>query len=446
VADVRVGERRYALNGTPTANGTSFDVSLKTVPLPPGGAKTSTVTFRLCTSADCSTVYPSSTKTFTVNLDVRLRDWATFQRNAAHDGYVPASYDTADFRNIWNFDSRPAVPTEIAARRGTIFVNVGFDRSPRTVAIDSANGDILWTHALASDTYGSPPSYTNGRVAVMTGVLTIAPAIPTPRAVPLQILSADDGTALGTIDYISDFPFTGAPTPIGDNIYFQAGLASKQTLAFDLAGESQLWERITSEVTGESPAADDSYVYFFGGENLFVLSRDTGAIASTISNPYFDNFTGGYAGAPILGAGRIFTFAHARGPQQPLPLAAFSLSSPTALWRTAGDYVGHPALRDDTLFAIRANSAVIDMISTADGSVTGSIDLGSSAAPLTSNVIVTGSHLFVASDSATYAIDLKQTTHPVVWSVPKGGALAITPDNILVISAIDGLVAYELAP
>ncbi len=62
-----------------------------------------------------------------------------------------------------------------------------------------------------------------------------------------------------------------------------------------------------------------------------------------------------------------------------------------------------------------------------------------------SNVIVTGSHLFVASDTTTFAVDLQQSTYPVVWSAPKGGALAITPDNLLVVSAQDGLAAFRLA-
>lgn len=98
------------------------------------------------------------------------------------------------------------------------------------------------------------------------------------------------------------------------------------------------------------------------------------------------------------------------------------------------------------MFASRADSAIIDLINTADGSVRASIDIGNGRGPLINNVIVTGSHLFVASETATYAVDLRQSTYPVVWSAPKGGALAITPDNVLTISASDGIVAYRLAP
>ncbi len=203
---MQIGSRRYALNGTPTANGNSFDVSLKTVPLPPGGATTTTVTFRLCTTASCSTVYPGSTQTFTVNLDVRLKDWATFQRDAAHTGYVAVNYNTADFTNAWSLAST-SPPTEIAARRGSIFVNVRQpDGNLFTRALDPANGNILWTYDLGAINYFSGPSYANGRVASMAMNISSG-------SIPMQIISADDGSALGVISYASQFSNGGVPTP-----------------------------------------------------------------------------------------------------------------------------------------------------------------------------------------------------------------------------------------
>ncbi|MBV9931565.1 MAG: PQQ-binding-like beta-propeller repeat protein [Alphaproteobacteria bacterium] len=448
VASVQVDSRRYVLDGTPTANGNSFNVSLKTVPLPPGGATASTVTFRLCTDASCTTVYPGSTQTFTVNLDVRLKDWATFQRDAAHTGYVAVNYTSADFASAWTLPA--TAPSEIAARRGSIFVNfrqTGGDLVTR--ALDPANGNARWTYDLGTNNYSSGPSYVNGRVASMAMNLSSG-------TLPMPIISADAGTAVGVISYASQFSNGGVPTPVGDNLYFQAGYYGDVVYAANAATANPIWTRDTTQPgegyvqEGASVAADQNYVYFFGGGNLFALARDTGAIAYKIRNPYFTEFGlsyfGSYRGAPILGSnGRIFTFSDNRVATTPLPLLAFSLSSAAPLWRTSATYVGHPALRDETLFAIRANSAIVDLINTADGTVRGSIDLGSANAPLVSNVIVTGSHLFVASDTTTYAVDLQQPNFPVVWSAPKGGALAITPDNLLTVSARDGLFAYRLA-
>lgn len=451
VADVQVAGKRIEVNGAPTLSGTSFNVPLRAASLLPGGTSTNTVTFRLCTSTACSTVYPGSTQTLTVNLDVRLKDWATFQRDAGHTGYVAANYVTSEFgtASAWNFSTAPYAPSEIAARRGSIFVNLRQSTGNLlTRAVNPATGATLWSYDLGRNNYSSGPSYSNGRVVSMAMDLSSG-------SVPMQIINADSGAAAGTTSYASQFSSGGVPTPVGDNLYFQAGYFGNVVYAANTASGGSLWARDTTQPSegyvheGESVAVDDNYVYYFGGGNLFALNRNGGTIAHKIRNPYFTSFGisyhGSYRGAPILGRnGRIITFTDNRGPQSPLALMAFSLSSTTPVWRSAATYLGHPALRDDTLFAIRSDGRTIDMINAGTGTVSGSIDLGSSRGSLVSNIIVTGSHLFVASATATYAIDLQQSTYPVVWTAAQGGALAITPDNMLVISAGTGVYAYKL--
>ena len=127
-----------------------------------------------------------------------------------------------------------------------------------------------------------------------------------------------------------------------------------------------------------------------------------------------------------------------------MPLMAFSLSSTTPLWRTSAAYTGHPALRDGKLYAIRGGTAIIDAIDVTNGTVLGSTDLGADKGQLGGNIVITGSHLFVSNGTATYALDLQQTGFPIVWTAPQGGALAITPDNQLIVSASGGLFAYKL--
>lgn len=453
VADVQMGSRRIELNGTPVASGTSFNVPLRLAPLPPGGTSANTVTFRLCTSSACSTVYPGSTQTFTVNLDVRMKDWATFQRDAGHTGYVAANYTASEFgtASAWSISSAsPNSPSEIAARRGRVFFNLRESTGNLvTRAVNSVSGAALWSYDHGRNyNHFSGPSYSNGRVVSMV--------MNTPStSVPMQIINADSGAALGVASYGSQFSNGGVPTPVGDNLYFQAGYFGDVVYAANAASGGQLWARDTMQPLegnvseGESVAVDENHVYFFSGGNLFALNRNSGTIAYKIRNPYFRGFglgfRGVYRGAPILGRnGRIITFVNDRIPQYADALIAFSLSSATPLWRSAATYLGQPALRDDTLFAIRADGRTIDMINMIDGTVSGSIDLGSSRGSLVSNIVVTGSHLFVASDTATYAIDLQQSTYPVVWTAAQGGTLAITPDSMLVISASNGVYAYKL--
>lgn len=103
-----------------------------------------------------------------------------------------------------------------------------------------------------------------------------------------------------------------------------------------------------------------------------------------------------------------------------------------------------PSFKDGKLYAIRSNSAVVDVIDVTDGSITASIPMTSGDDSLTSNVVLTEGHMFVATNNTTYAIDLKKGGYPVVWSAPQGGSLAITPDNQLIIASTTGLYAYSL--
>ncbi len=458
VADVTIGSKRYVLDAPPTASGTSFPVALKLPPFSPGGQEASTVTFRLCTSADCATVYPGSTASFAVSLDVRLKDWGTFQRDAAHTGYVAVKYKTTDFTTAWSmtdYSSAGYIPTPIAARRGRVFVNIQTQNAsgnPRTLAINSLSGTQDWAFDTTQG-YVSPPSYANGRLIHAARNLTIF------GTVSMYVLGADGGNRQRELPIAGRFAADGTPMALDDNVYYATegyyagGQDGNVIYSYDAATGARQWlgqpfpsgSGIVRE--GESVAADGKFVYFFSAGSLFALSRTTGAIVHAIQNPFVSS--GGpnsYYGGPILdGTGRVFTFSDYRAKGQVLPLVAFSINSDSVLWHSSRSYAGEPALRDGKLYAIRANSAVVDIIDTTNGSVTASIDLGADKGILTSNVVVTGSHLFVASDTTTYAVDLEQSGNPTVWSAPHGGPLAITPDNLLVVSASGGIYAYRLA-
>ena len=448
VADVAVGADRYQLVGTPTASGSSFTVALRTAALAPGGETTSTVTFRLCTSTSCSTVYPGSTQSFTVNLDVQLKDWSTFQRDAAHTGYVAVNYDTARFADAWSVTT-PLRAKGVAARRGSVFYNTVLPTGRLvTRSINAASGQQQWETDLGTGNYFSAPAYANGRVVSMAMDLSSG-------AIPMPILAASDGKVMGSLSYDSQFSNGGTPTPFGDDLYYQSGYYGNVVFGANAATFSRTWRTDATQSSrgfvheGQSVAVDGSSVYFFGGGDLTILNRASGAVTRRVANPYFTKFGlsyfGVYHGAPILdGAGRIVTFTDNRSPTTALPLVAFGPTGTDPLWRSSGSYVGHPALRAGRPYAIRAGTAIVDMIDMENGSVVGSINLGDDKGQLTSNIVLTGSHLFVASDTATYAVDLRATTPAVVWSRPRGGSLAITPDNLLVVTNATGVSAYRL--
>lgn len=66
-----------------------------------------------------------------------------------------------------------------------------------------------------------------------------------------------------------------------------------------------------------------------------------------------------------------------------------------------------------------------------------------SPAPLSTNVVVTDSHLFVGNDTTTYAIGL--ASRSLEWSAEYGGQLAVT-GNHLVVSNGAAVHAFALVP
>ena len=450
VADVQIAGNRVALNGAPVASGNSYDVKLVTGDFPVGGLTATQVQFRLCTDAACGTVYPGSTQTFTVNTNVTLKDWATFQRDAAHTGYVAVKYDASKFPTaaLWSVARDSNKPSAIGARTGSVYANFpGSSGSLVTRSINATSGLVQWSYDTGPNGYFSAPSYANGRV--ISATMNISSG-----TIPMQVLDASDGRVLRVLNYASQFARAGAPVPFDDKLYHQAGYYGNVVYGFNAAAGTEEWSRLAGSQLGgvsegESVAVDAQYVYFYRADSLFILNRADGSTFKQIADPFFSSaglsYFGTYYGAPILdGRGNIFTFSDNRGPTQPRPLIAFALSQPAFVWRTSNSYVGQPALRGNRLYAPRSGTTIVDVIDTATGAVTASIDVGTGKPNLTSNIVVTESHIFVGSDTETYAIDLNAAGNPVVWTVARGGDLAISPDNLLVISANAGVFAYKL--
>lgn len=451
VPDVTVSGDYVALAKAPVGRDGLFEVTIKSLASAPKGQSSANVTFRLCTSADCATVYPGSTKQLPVKLTVGDANWSTFQGDAGHTGYLPASYSTASFADAWTITT-PYAPSGVAARPGSVFFNVAHtDGHVYTHAVSTASGATLWAYDVGGGSYAASrrpyaPSYANDRVASM-------PSNSTSSANPLQVINATTGGYVSAPNYDAQHSDGSAVTAVGDELFFASGYYGNVVFAANAISGDRLWRTEATGsyggyvMEGESVAVDENYVYFFKGGSLVVLGRD-GALVKALENQFFSknglSYFGGYQGAPVLdGNGRIFTFIDNYSYSQSLPLAAFSLTADRAIWRTSYSYTGQPAVRGNRLFAIRSSSRIVDLIDVATGLVSGSIDVGGPV-NLTGNVVLTDSHLFVSSATTTYAVDLNDSSYPVVWRTSFGGELALTPDGYLTISTSTGLHAVKL--
>lgn len=449
VADVEYDTTLFAIPDGIVANGNSYSVTLKTAADLLPGTYTGTVRFRLCKEAACNTVYPGSTKSFSYTVDVLLKDWVTFQRNAGHTGYVRAKIDAAKIAKAWEW--APAYSNSlstIASQGSRIFVSRSNQDSTSTVAaLDSTTGSVTWQQNLGSVHSFSPPAVGPGRVYVQT-------MITSSDINKHVIFDADTGTLRNTINFDAQWSEFQAPTPWGENFYTVGGYYGNVAYGYDGTRAVNIWR---TSGTGkdiwnnETPAVDDKYVYYYNGPVLDVFDRRTGAHVKAVPDPLYA--WGGYSGrgGPMITApNRVVSFSGSytgNSYSQPKPLTSFAIDSGTNAWRSSDVYETMPATAKGVIYIARNKPARVDALDEATGAI-----LWSWTPPVdeefVGNTIVTENLVFVSTNAKLYALSLDAADHAPVWSVATPGRIAITRDYTLVVKhdedGAPALIAYRL--
>ena len=439
VADVVISARRYRIVGTPTQNGTSFTVNFETVPFPAGGLTTSQIGFRLCTTAACTRVYPGSVKSLTLYLDVQFADWQTQQRTAAHRGHVDAIYKHQEFGAAPKWEFTPttgATVGAVAATKDAVFVTENTtDGKFFAVGIDSSAGARRWRVDMGTNP-ASDPAYVNNKVYYTS---TAASGTRTPLAFD-RLTGAQ--TALPAYDTTAGR--MNQPVPFASALHLIAGAAGKVAHSYNLANGTLAWTRDYGGAVWDKAAlaVDENYVYAFNGPSLVLLNRASGTVAASFDNT---DFAGGtvWNSAPILGGNLVFASTRGRDFTDASPIAAWSIASGARRWISTELYSTAAALHNQYLFAVNPAQRRVDAIEPATGAIAYSIAIPGTGA-LSGNVVTSRSHLFVSTATNTYAFDLTAATRPQVWTTAAGGRLAITPDNLLIISNPAKVSAFRL--
>lgn len=137
-------------SGTATAGAAGiYTISAQTKSDLAPGTYTGTLTFRLCKEAACTTVYPGSTATYAYTVDIKLRDWQTYQRDAAHTGFVNMSYDPTKFSQSWSWTGNGYL-FPMATGNSLVYVssneaaNGNYDA--KVYAIKASDGTVAWSY------------------------------------------------------------------------------------------------------------------------------------------------------------------------------------------------------------------------------------------------------------------------------------------------------------
>ena len=416
-----------------------FVLRLRSMPGLAVGSYPGQVSVKLCQDSACAAIYPGSSQGTSYTLKVALADWGTFQRNSAHNAYLHITLDPARFSKLWTW-TRPAGDPEpvggintVATGNGMVYVSKDIYSGQADIfALRESDGSQAWHYEAGPMSSEGPPAFANGTVYFAKTTNSEASGI--------VALDAATGHYKFNMPYTSQWTAYLAPTIIGNSVlHTYSSVSNYSTLDGTL-----LWNAPAAAYDVTTPAADADYVYQYGtanGGTLSVFNRITGNTVATINDPFFPG-SSGYSefAAPMLGSahnviafsgGGFSGFAASNSEQyEQRVLVNYDVDKKAVAWRTAGSYLTHPALGNGVVYAAKPKQ--LDAISETDGHVAWSWSLPSTDDSFHRNVLVTDNLVFVSSERAVYAIDLK--THQAVWQYPKGGNLAISGGGVLYIT------------
>ena len=436
----------------------SYVLSLATVTDTPPGHYTGDITLKLCADQACAT--PQTVPSMTVPYDVTVLgsgtawpgdhltaltpwtdvpDWSNFQGNAAHTGYVPVEIKPEQLLPRWKMGALSQVSNYYSAYTATLVAADGIfyaAGSNQLKARKEYDGSTVWSYDVSTmaNPAVNPPAVANGIVYMGAGQQ------------PTTVFGFD--AASGAVRFRA---------PVGS----QWGFGSMTAVAVDdaaytngtygglygisAAGEPMFVANVSQNALS-IPAVDANAAYLFDG-TLQVIDRKTGKLLSSArdgSNAY----TFQMGGAPVLGApGSLFVARYGNastyGGTNGNELLRFNIAKSYVDWRIPGNYALTPAYASGVVYAPNTNPYRVEARGETDGALQWSWTPPQAAeVSWVAEPLVTKNLLFVSTNVATYAIDLR--SHKTVWSYPAAGKLALTRSGILYIQNADALVAFNV--
>jgi outer membrane protein assembly factor BamB len=418
----------------------SYVAALRTSAALPVGTHSTILEVRLCEDAPtiCKKPLPGSPWQVPLTVQVKssapnltelsavegLGNWSTYQGNAAHTGFVAASFDPKVFSRRWKMPSvanSDSAYSSVAVDGGrAFFVRRTANNRWELVAVSEDTGAVAWKVDMGTLTTVNPPAAANGRVYLTsTGH----------QDTFLWVYEQATGAKVKQLTMSSQWPDYSAPTVSGTDVYTINGSYGGLSKYSDLTG-SFSWNGSASPYAGWSPATDGRFTYSFSTPDNTLVAHDAanGKVAYAIGAPY--PYSTYFVAAPVV----------LTDTQQAIVVAgnlmAFDLTTHTRSWILNTPSTGEPAYGNGTIYVCGPNGQTLEARAPATGNLLWSSPvLGTPC----SAIVVTRNLAFVSSAEGTQAVDL--ATNKVVWTYPQGGKLAISARGVLYIFSDDGALA-----
>lgn len=375
-----------------------------------------------------------------------LGEWETFQRDATHTGYVPASFNPDLFTEKWQWQRAEGAITSVATAPGYVVVSDAEDHaSPALRVLREVNGAPVWQQTFQNYFALNSPAAANGMVYVTTTGH---------ENTFLWAFAVEDGTPVFQAAFQAQWSHLLAPTVSGMRVFTNGGYYDGSVYAFDATAGDEYWSISSGDDNMSTPAVDETRVFHYDGAALKVYGVETGEELASIFDPYLPDSGYSYHSAPMLGkpdsvtafSGSAYSgLASSRSePSETRYLLNFSIDQSRARWRSSRRYVTQPAVAKGVIYAGSNNPKSFDAIDETTGRVLWSWVPDPGDLSFHRNVVVTDNLVFVSTNRALYALDL--ATRKPVWSYPFPGMLAISGSGTLyIVGSTQGIAARLVA-
>lgn len=352
--------------------------------------------------------------------------WSTYNGNATHSGYVPASFDPASFTRRWNRPETGAGTGQAPAiDKGRVFtVSGNWFGKWELAAINEADGNVAWRYDMGTLHRVNAPAAANGKVFVTsTGH----------QDTFMWVFDQATGQLISKTTLYSQWERYLAPTVVGDMVYTNSGYYGGM-VKFNSATNLVEWSNTAlPQYDGWTPAVDGNYAYAYMNSQVYAVDTATGSIAFTIANPN-GQWMGWSTGALALADKMGFIVHGGR-------LVGFDLQARSLAWETNGSTIGQPVVAKGVVYSLAEGGALVEARAAATGMLqwkSSALGSGTTEASF-ERMLVTSNLLFASGANTTVAVDL--ATHQVVWTYPLGGELAISDQGVLYIVSQAGKLA-----
>lgn len=370
----------------------------------------------------------------------RGADWATYNGDFAHTGYVNLTPDPAKFRPLFEVIPYPGyVWHQPTTGAGLVYLTAkeNPNDTARIVALDGRTGARVWQRPIHDNSTQSQFTY-DGTSLFFTSASVVWALDPATGTVRWRTQGPNDqhqylapviaGTALVT---------GGAVDPVSP----------------DYKGGFTGYDRITGRQKYSVPSTATAYPWAPAVRNTLVhtvlagvrsFDSNDGSLRTRFTIP-----TTTTDGTPLISSyGTLLTLQGVDLVQLGTSLVGVDLTSSGRLpfWSVTGTYNVMPVVASTTVYV--ATVTRVEARSEFDGSLKWTFDLNSDPflypqqLIVANNVLVVTSRWVGAPNGTTLVIDLE--THKLLWQYPRGGEIAVSRDGILYINSVDHLAAVAL--